>query len=348
MKIGLFDHVENTDRPLGTIYEERLRFAAAADAAGFYCLHIAEHHASPLNMVPAPGVYLAAVARETRHMRLGPLVYLLPLYSPLRLLEEIAMLDHLSGGRLEIGIGRGVSPYEVGYHKVDHDKSREIFIDSYRCIMAGMTAGETLTYDGAYHHYSNVPIVLRPLQKPHPPFWYGSSDTIGATWAGENGMHFVANGPVALAQTNIDAFRAALAKRGSALTPKPQFHGGTVIGVLRYIVVAETDEDAARIARPALEAHLASLNWLRVKHGDTGLTGRAKVPAGATYDDLVREGTAIVGTPDTVTRAVTEQATTLGINYLVTYMLMGGMALTDALRSLRLFATDVMPKLDAL
>jgi hypothetical protein len=63
-EIGLFDHVEKTDRPLHTLFDERLRFAAAADAAGFYCLHVAEHHASPLNMVPAPSVYLAAVARD--------------------------------------------------------------------------------------------------------------------------------------------------------------------------------------------------------------------------------------------------------------------------------------------
>ena len=347
MKIGLFDHVENTDRPLGTIYDERLRFAAAADAAGFYCLHVAEHHASPLNMVPAPSVYLAAVARETKRIRLGPLVYLLPLYSPLRLLEEIAMLDHLSDGRLEIGIGRGVSPYEVGYHKVDHDKSREIFIDSYRCIVAGVS-GDTLTYDGAYHHYRDVPIVLHPLQRPHPPFWYGSSNTIGATWAGENGMHFVANGPVALAKENIGAFKAALAKRGAPLTPKTEFSGGTAIGALRYVVVADSDAEAQRITRPALEAHLASLNWLRVKHNDTGLTSRAKIPTGATYDDLVRDGIAIAGTPDRVVRAVADQVRPLGINYLVTYMFVGNMALTDALRSLQLFSTEVMPKLAAL
>lgn len=347
MKIGLFDHVENTDRPLSTIYEERLRFAAAAEDAGFYCLHIAEHHASPLNMVPAPSLYLAAVARETKHIRLGPLVYLLPLYSPLRLLEEIAMVDHLSGGRLEIGIGRGVSPFEVGYHKVDHDKSREIFIDSYRCIRAGMGA-DMLTYDGDYHHYRDVPIVLRPLQRPHPPFWYGSSNTTGASWAGENGMHFVANGPVELAKTNIGAFKAALAKRGAPLTPKTEFSGGTVIGAMRYIVVADTEAEAERIARPALEAHLVSLNWLRVRHNDTGLTSRVKVPAGATYDHLIAEGTALVGTPDQVVRTIEQHASALGINYLVTYMFVGNMALTDALRSLQLFKTEVMPKIAAL
>src|SRR5882672_3041705 len=137
MKVGLFDHVEWGDRPLATLFDERLQFAAAADAAGIYCLHVAEHHATPLNMVPVPGVYLGAVARATKRMRLGPLVYLLPLYSPLRLIEEIAMLDHLSHGRLEVGVGRGVSPFELKYHKVEHEDSRGIFIDAFECLSAG-------------------------------------------------------------------------------------------------------------------------------------------------------------------------------------------------------------------
>ena len=90
MKIGLFDHVEHGERPLATLFDERLTFAQAADEAGIYCLHVAEHHATPLNMVPVPGVYLGAVARATKRMRLGPLVYLLPLYSPLRLTRRFA------------------------------------------------------------------------------------------------------------------------------------------------------------------------------------------------------------------------------------------------------------------
>ncbi|TMK00431.1 MAG: LLM class flavin-dependent oxidoreductase, partial [Alphaproteobacteria bacterium] len=87
MKVGLFDHVEHGQRPLATLFDERLTFAKAAEEAGIYCLHVAEHHATPLNMVPVPGVYLGALARETSRLRLGPLVYLLPLYSPLRLIE---------------------------------------------------------------------------------------------------------------------------------------------------------------------------------------------------------------------------------------------------------------------
>src|SRR5438270_634847 len=139
MQFGLFDHVEDAGRPLATLFDERLTFVQAADAAGFYCLHVAEHHATPLNMVPVPGVYLGAVARATRRMRLGPLVYLLPLYSPLRMIEEIFMLDHLSSGRLQVGVGRGVSPFELAVHKVEHDLSRDIFIDAFECISAGLT-----------------------------------------------------------------------------------------------------------------------------------------------------------------------------------------------------------------
>src|SRR5438132_2929835 len=112
---GLFDWIDRRDAPLADLYEERLQLLEAADAAGFFCYHLAEHHATPLGMAPSPGMFLAAAAQRTRRIRLGPLVYLLPLYEPLRLLEEICMLDHLSRGRLEIGVGRGVSPYEVSY-----------------------------------------------------------------------------------------------------------------------------------------------------------------------------------------------------------------------------------------
>jgi alkanesulfonate monooxygenase SsuD/methylene tetrahydromethanopterin reductase-like flavin-dependent oxidoreductase (luciferase family) len=344
MKIGLFDHVEHGDRPLATLFDERLRFVEAADAAGIYCLHVAEHHATPLNMVPVPGVYLGAVARATRRMRLGPLVYLLPLYSPLRLVEEICMLDHLSYGRLDVGVGRGVSPYELKYHKVEHDQSREIFIDAFKCISAALIT-DTLSYEGEHFAYENVPIAMRPLQQPHPPFWYGSSNEIGSTWAGEQGLHFVTLGPMATAKANIGAFRDALAKRGGPAQPKAEFSGDTAIGVQRHIFVADTDAEARRFGKPAMDRHLAHLNWLRTKHGATGLTSRLNVPRGATFEACIEDGTVIVGSPQTVRAEIVKQVKELGVNYLLTYLFLGTMSLTDALRSLGLFSTEVMPHL---
>ena len=344
MKIGLFDHVEHGDRPLATLFDERLTFAKTADDAGIYCLHVAEHHATPLNMVPVPGVYLGAVARATRRMRLGPLVYLLPLYSPLRLIEEICMLDHLSYGRLEVGVGRGVSPFELKYHKVEHDESRDIFIDAFKCISAGLTA-DSLSYSGPHFSYEKVPIALRPLQQPHPPFWYGSSNTIGSTWAGEQGLHFVTLGPMAVAKANIAAFKEAFAKRGRAAQPKAEFSGGAAIGVQRHIFVADTDEEAKRFAKPAMDRHLAHLNWLRDLHGVSGLTTRLGVQRGADYEACVADGTVISGRPETVRAEIERQVDELGVNYLLTYLLLGTMTLAEALRSLALFSSEVMPKL---
>jgi alkanesulfonate monooxygenase SsuD/methylene tetrahydromethanopterin reductase-like flavin-dependent oxidoreductase (luciferase family) len=344
MKIGLFDHVEHGQRPLATLFDERLAFVKAADEAGIYCLHVAEHHATPLNMVPVPGVYLGAVARAPHHMRLGPLVYLLPLYSPLRLIEEICMLDHLSYGRLEVGVGRGVSPFELKYHKVEHEESRDIFIDAFNCVSAGL-ATDMLSYSGPYFSYEKVPIALRPLQQPHPAFWYGSSNTIGSTWAGEHGLHFVTLGPMATAKANIDAFKEAFAKRGRAAHPKAEFPGGVAIGVQRHIFVADTDEEAKRFAKPAMDVHLANLNWLRNMHGVTDLTSRLNVPRGADYEACVADGTVISGSPEHVRAEIERQVTELGVNYLLAYLFLGTMTLNEALRSLQLFSTEVMPRL---
>jgi alkanesulfonate monooxygenase SsuD/methylene tetrahydromethanopterin reductase-like flavin-dependent oxidoreductase (luciferase family) len=344
MKVGLFDHIEDGARPLSTLFDERLKFAEAADAAGMYCLHLAEHHATPLNMVPVPGIFMGALARATKRMRLGPLVYLLPLYSPLRLIEEICMLDHLSYGRLDIGVGRGVSPYELRYHKVEHQDSRDIFIDAFQCVSAGLVTN-SLSYKGAHYEYKDVPIALHPLQQPHPPFWYASSNEIGSAWAGEQGLHYVTLGPTPLAKANIAAYKSALAKRGGPVQPKSEFPGGAVIGVQRHIFVADTDAEAHRYGKPAMDVHLKNINWLRTKHGQTGLTQRLNVERGADFEACLVDGTAIAGSPETVRSEIEKQIKELGVNYLLTYLFLGTMSLADAQRSLQLFSTEVMPHL---
>jgi alkanesulfonate monooxygenase SsuD/methylene tetrahydromethanopterin reductase-like flavin-dependent oxidoreductase (luciferase family) len=183
------------------------------------------------------------------------------------------------------------------------------------------------------------------LQQPHPPFWYASSSAVGATWAGARGLHFVTLGPTRSAKASIDAYREALAKRGAPAQPKPEFAGGAVIGLSRYIFVAESDEDARRIAEPAMQAHVAHVKWLATRHGDTGLTSRLNLSFGASYEDAVADGTVIAGTPEQVLIEIERQAGMLGINYLLSYLFLGNMTLADALRSLDLFSTEVMPHL---
>ena len=130
MKFGVFDHLDLGAVPLGEHYENRLKLIEAYDRLGMRSYHLAEHHATPLGMAPSPSVFLAAVAQRTRRLRFGPLVYTLSLHHPLRVAEEICMLDQMSGGRLELGVGRGVSPHEVAYYGVDPAKAQAMYIEA--------------------------------------------------------------------------------------------------------------------------------------------------------------------------------------------------------------------------
>src|ERR1700748_3034243 len=147
MKLGVFDHMDRGVQSLDRFYEERLKCIEAYARAGFYGYHVADHHAPPLGVAPSPGVWLAAVAQHTKQLRFGPLVYLLPLYHPLKLLEEICMLDQMSGGRMMLGVGRGISPIELRYYGIDPDAAPAMYAEALEVILRGMTCNE-LTFKG--------------------------------------------------------------------------------------------------------------------------------------------------------------------------------------------------------
>src|SRR5262252_1012772 len=124
VRFSIFDWLDESGRDIGQTYEERLRMLELADRSGFYAYHLAEHHATELSTVPSPHLFLASAAQRTERLRLGPLSVILPLYEPMRLLEEIAMLDQLSNGRYDLGLSRG----STGEHiENDSAKAREMF-----------------------------------------------------------------------------------------------------------------------------------------------------------------------------------------------------------------------------
>ena len=341
MKFGIFDHIDKSNLTLSAQLDDRLEYVKAAEDAGFYSYHVAEHHATPLNLVPVPGVYLGAVANATSSIRLGPLCYLLPLYSPLRLIEEISILDHLSHGRLDIGVGRGVSPFELNYHKVDPKSSLEIFLESLEAVKYGLTH-EVLNHVGKHYQYKDVPMELRPLQEPHPPIWYPSSNPEVAPIIGENGYNFVTLGAMEQAKKAIDGYKNGFAKRKGPSGPTLDFSGGTAIGISRHIVVGETMEDAMRIARPAYSRWHQSLIKLWV---DNKVDGPAF--ARGTLSDIqtaIDAGTDIVGDPEHVCKEITKQVAELGVNFMLCQFYFGDMEHKDAMRSVDLFKTEIMPK----
>ena len=339
MKFGLFDHIDHAGVPLADLFDARLDYVRAAEAAGFYCYHVSEHHGTPLSMVPSPGIFLSAVARATSRIRFGPLVYLLPLYSPLRLIEEIGMLDQLSRGRFELGVGRGVSPFELNFHNTDPDTARLVFMEALDAIQAGLTS-DRFTFEGERFTYKDVPMEVRPYQSPHPPIWHASSNEPGSAWGGERGFHYATLGATETARRCIDAYKEALAKRGRVLVPNDAFEGGAAIGVLRHVVIAETDDEAWRLARPAYDRWYASLTKLERENTAGPKVAKSMLPD---LDQAVEKGLVVVGSPATVRAAFERQTEALGNNYFILGLMFGSLPLRAALTTVQAFADEVMP-----
>jgi alkanesulfonate monooxygenase SsuD/methylene tetrahydromethanopterin reductase-like flavin-dependent oxidoreductase (luciferase family) len=337
MKFGIFDHMDQGSAPLGEQYESRLRLTEAYDRAGFHAYHLAEHHATPLGMAPSPSVFLAAVAQRTRRLRFGPLVYTLGLHHPLRVAEEICMLDQMSGGRLEVGIGRGISSYELGYYGVDPAQAQPIYVEALSVILQALTR-PTVDFEGKFFRFRDVPIEMAPVQKPHPPLWYGVSKPEGAVWPAQHKVNIVTNTPAAMARPITDAYRAAWAAAGNRAADLP------LIGMNRHVVIAETDDAARAIARRGYLRWHASFMKLWIKHGTK--PPNAMYPE--SFDALEQLGLGVAGTPATVRAALASHIETAGINYLACRFAFGDLSLEESRRSLDLFAAEVMPTLAAL
>ena len=244
MKFGLFEHMDDAGVPLGQQFENRLLLLEACDRHGFYAYHLAEHHGTPLGVAPSPSVFLAAVAQRTKRLRFGPLVYTLPLYHPIRLIEEICMLDQMSGGRFEFGVGRGVSPFEVGFFGVNPADGSRQFPEALRVIKQGLTSDE-LTFSGEFYNFKKVPMVLKPVQRPHPPIWYGVLTPDAAYWAALEKAHIVTLLPPDPARAIFERYRLEWKKFGRAESELP------FMGVSRHVVLAVSTAAAMRIAERA-------------------------------------------------------------------------------------------------
>src|SRR5258708_33923973 len=140
MKFGIFDHIDDAGVTLAELYGNRLIIAEAYERAGFYGYHGAEHHTTPLGAAASPALIFSALAYRTKTLRFGPLVYLLPFYHPLRLIEEVCMLDQMSGGRFQLGVGRGVSMYETEAYGLDFSKTPAMHHEAFQVLLNGLGA----------------------------------------------------------------------------------------------------------------------------------------------------------------------------------------------------------------
>ena len=331
MKFGLFDWIDCGKVPLQKLYEERLRLLEVADSAGFLGYHLAEHHFTPLGMAPSPALFLSAAAQRTQRIRLGPLGCLLPLYQPLRLIEEVCMLDQLSNGRLDLGFGRGISPYELGYFGVDSSESRAIMEECLAVLVEGLTQ-ERLTYHGKYFQFQDVPMELQPLQQPYPQLWYPTHALESVKYAASQGYNLVTLGPAGQVRQNVDTYWETWAAhqhdegRLNSHVSEPQ------VGVMRQVLVADTNDQALAVAQAAHANWYYSITKLWHEHGDH------------TPDELFawepsrQNQTIIFGSPERVKEQVEELMEQTGCNYLICAFAWGALTHEQSIHSLRLFA----------
>ena len=332
LEFGVFDHLDQGGRRPSDFFEQRLRLVEKYDRAGFYAFHPAEHHGTPLSLSPSPNIFLAAAAARTSRIRLAPLVYVLPLYRPLRLIEEICTLDHLSKGRIEIGVGRGIAPFELVINGINPLEAWDIFRETLEVLERGLGA-RTLTYHGRYHNFSNVPLVLEPYQKPHPPFWYGVfKDPESAVMPARKGWNICgitsSTSIGASVARYLEIWREANAEKPRTL-PK--------LGMHRIVVVGDSDARAEELARKAVTSYKDSLNYLWNRFGAKA----AQLPE--SFESMRESDLLVAGNPDSVRTELARQARAAGVNYCAVKFSLGDLTDADTERSIELFVQHVMP-----
>jgi alkanesulfonate monooxygenase SsuD/methylene tetrahydromethanopterin reductase-like flavin-dependent oxidoreductase (luciferase family) len=303
MQFGIFDQNDYGPYALTEQYDKRLALVELYDRSGFRTYHMSEHHSTPLNLTPSPSVFLAAVAQRTKRLRFGALVYVLPAHHPLRLAEEICMLDHLSHGRLEVGIGRGASPHELNYFGLDADVAQAMYVEAYQVIMQSLTKGE-VNFEGKHYQFRNVPIDLKPAQLPHPPLWYAVPVPEGAAWPA-----------------------------GNSLDKLP------LLGVNRFVLVADSDREAMALGRRAWPRFHQSFMKLWKLHGTQPRF--ARMPED--FDTLVENGGGIAGSPATVRDRIRSMTGEAGANYFISQFSFGELTHEEVVHSVGLFAREVLP-----
>ncbi len=245
------------------------------------------------------------------------------------------MLDQISGGRLEMGFGRGASPIELGLYGQNPVDSQRIYEESLELILRGLSE-KVLNFKGEFFSYENVPMELDPLQKPYPPIWYGVHSPESAERAAQNGLHIMSLDTAHETRSFTDRYREVWLEThvGSQAMPK--------IGIGRFIVVAESDNEALSIARRAYLKWHRSFNHLYNVRG-----GRPRHPRPPDFDSVMETGLGYAGTAKSVSAFLQSQLAESGSTYLVGQFAFGDLSLSETLLSIELFTRQVLPELNS-
>jgi alkanesulfonate monooxygenase SsuD/methylene tetrahydromethanopterin reductase-like flavin-dependent oxidoreductase (luciferase family) len=344
MQCGLFTELQCPEgRQESQLYDELLAQIAQAEALGFEAMWMAElHFHRRFSILSAPLLTAAAAAQRTQRLRLGIAVNLLPLHHPVRLAEEGAVLDVLSHGRLDFGVGRG-HPFPGVYDnfRISAAESRGRFAEALD-ILIGAWTREPFSYLGKYFQVSDLAIVPKPVQQPHPPIFVaaGSPETYAAT--GERGLGILVPGhvqPMEALQENVTNYWQAGRTAGHAERLRVTF--------LIPVYVAERQQQAEIEPEPHVMYYYSVLGGLLAGEFPESYQryGESRRRLGTLSYDAIRRERAIFGEPSYCLERIQQIREALGVQQIMAWMNIGGMPHDQVLRSMQLFAERVLPAL---
>jgi alkanesulfonate monooxygenase SsuD/methylene tetrahydromethanopterin reductase-like flavin-dependent oxidoreductase (luciferase family) len=317
---------------------------------GYDQIWLTEHHFIDYGLSVDPAALASAAASRTSRVRIGLAAAILPFHHPLRLAEQLALVDVISKGRLDIGVGRGNRPAEFkGYH-VPQQENRERF-DEAIDIMLRAWREERFSYDGRFFTVNDARVIPKPVQKPHPMIYQvcGSDSGVESTAArGWPMLNSILTGPVSQILKRRDLYLDALRRHGRG--------EGEIAGLMknwgvsRQIYVAPTDAQALEEAKDAEMWYQDSLRRFQVPERiedahpslQPGFRAAAERFAKVSWEGLVAE-TLAFGSPDTVARHI-EEMRAMGVGQILCWMNFGGLPQDKIRRSMELFAKEVMPR----
>jgi alkanesulfonate monooxygenase SsuD/methylene tetrahydromethanopterin reductase-like flavin-dependent oxidoreductase (luciferase family) len=351
MRFGTYFFLQATPgRRHADIIQRELDQMVRSEELGFDEVWLTEHHFIDYGLSVDPATLASAVASRTSRVRIGLAAAILPFHDPIRIAEQLALVDIISGGRLDVGVGRGNRPSEFIGYRIPQVESRERFDEAVQIIQRAWTA-ERFSYDGRYFQIPEVRVIPKPLQRPHPPLYQVcvSPDSIEGTalrgWPMLNSLLF---GGVEQLAASRDRYVATLQKAGRS--PEDIAALLSLWGVSRQIYVAPTDAQALEEARDAEMWYQESFRkFLIPEHIEEshptlqpGFRAMAERLSRITWEGLVAE-TLAFGSPDTVARHI-EQMRQMGVGQLMCWMNFGGLPEDKVHRSMDLFAREVLPR----
>jgi alkanesulfonate monooxygenase SsuD/methylene tetrahydromethanopterin reductase-like flavin-dependent oxidoreductase (luciferase family) len=321
MKVGVLQFFSWTRRvPLETVYARALERIAIMDEGGYDAVWLAEHHFNTYSVCPSVTLMGTHVAARTQRLRIGMAVTLAAFYHPLRLAEELALLDVLSGGRVNWGAGRGFDATEFRAFGVPPEESSDRFRECVEVVLAAWR-DERVTFKGQYWDFADVEVLPKPLQQPHPPVWLAATSPDSIRRAAEGGYSILMDPHAAHEEIGRKraAYRQLLEENGHA-------YEGRILPTARLLAVAPTAAEAAEVARQGAEWTVGS--YAR----SAGEVREGRDPIQRYVEDVI-----IHGTPSQVTDRVRELEGTIGLDYLLCAPLSHD--------SFMLFTRDVLPNL---